>query len=137
MLFHGISADEVENIISKFRTRRINVATNLSQARLWHLKEAELTIGFTDAFNASVLEQERDEVQQVVMTVLKRESLRLRFVVGDRKDWAQGRIGPSRAMSSVSEHSDGGAEESGPVNPDSDAAAEIVRRVFRGEIVED
>ncbi len=128
VLFTGVSADEVENIISKFRTRRINVATNLSQARLWHLKDAVLTIGFTDAFNASVLEHERDEVQQVVMAVLKRDSLRLRFVVGDRKDWAQGIIDPPAQGSGAS---------TGPVSPDSDAAAEIVRRVFRGEIVED
>lgn len=128
VLFTGVGADEVENIISKFRTRRINVATNLSQARLWHLKDGVLTIGFTDAFNASVLEHEREEVQQVVMAVLKRDSLRLRFVVGDRKDWAQGIIDPPAQGSGAS---------AGPVSPDSDAAAEIVRRVFRGEIVED
>ncbi len=120
VIFQGISTDEVEQIVARFRTQRISVASLLTRARLWNLSETDLTIGFVDDFGASSLESDREAVQQAAMAVLHRETLRVKIVVGDRRDWLNDEPSVEK-----------------PTETPADERVEMVRRVFRGEIMEE
>jgi DNA polymerase III subunit gamma/tau len=110
----GISPEDVETIIGRFRAQRIGVATLLSNVRAWVLTESSLTMEFRVEFEAHALETDREVVQQVAMEVLGRDTLRLVIRVGGEEGSSQ----------------DG---SSSPV----DSHVEMVRRVFRGEVLKE
>lgn len=115
--FLGISAEQVRAIIARFQTQRIGLAAVLQKARRWELAEDDLVIGFDDQYSASTANSDRDTIQSAAMTVLGRLSLRLK--IGSAKEL--------RARA--------GAQPESPRAPTNEQA-EMVRRVFRGEIVE-
>lgn len=109
----GITAEQVQAIISSFRTQRISVAALLARARSWLLEEERLVIGFADNFAAHTLETDREVIQRAAMEVLGRTTLRVEIVV----DGAGG--ADDQLSAPAAEH------------------VEMVRRVFRGEVVEE
>ncbi|MFW5644083.1 MAG: DNA polymerase III subunit gamma/tau [Alkalispirochaeta sp.] len=116
----GISREQIEAIIGRFRTQRISVAALLARARYWRLADSMLTIAFADDFGASALTTDREAVQQEALFVLGADSLAVRITtLGEIGDEVAGR------------ESDPGSKEPG-VDPE----VEMVRKVFRGEIVE-
>jgi len=107
--YEGITADQVEMIVARFRSHRISVAALLERARTWRRAGSDLIILFEDDFGVSALEPDRDEIRTIAAQVLGVESLRVRIVT----------------------------EESERENAEpTDSQAEMVRRVFRGEYVE-
>ncbi len=108
----GISADQVENVIRGFRTNRISVASILSTAILWHLEEGVLAIVFRSNFDATTAKNERDEIVAGARDALEMPDLTV-------------------TLQTLDEHDAGAQDQS--VDPQ----VEMVRRVFRGEIVED
>ena len=108
----GITSDQVEAIIARFRTQRISVAAILASARAWILEGERLVIGFKDNFAAHALDPDRDVVRQAALHVLDLDSLKVELVV----DGAQSGDGSGTEL---------------PEN------IEMIRRVFRGEVVED
>ncbi|MEX2442770.1 MAG: DNA polymerase III subunit gamma/tau [Alkalispirochaeta sp.] len=110
----GISLEQVQAIVARFRAQRISVAALLSRARLWRLREEELLIAFADEFGANALSSDRDAVQAAAAAELGRERTVVR-------------------IQTLSSATDGGEEEGSGTDP----RVDMVRRVFRGEIVED
>jgi len=107
--YEGITADQVEMIVARFRSHRISVAALLERARTWRRAGSDLIVLFEDDFGVSALEPDRDEIRTIAAQVLGVESLRVRIVT----------------------------EESERENAEpTDSQAEMVRRVFRGEYVE-
>lgn len=113
----GISFEHVQEIAGRFRTKRISVAALLARARLWRLEDTTLTIAFADDFGVSALSPDRDAVQDAAISVLEVPSLSVKIVTLDA-------AGPANTSS----HDEGEENHSDEV--------EMVRRVFRGEIVE-
>lgn len=110
-VFEGISADQVEVIIARFRSHRISVAALLERAAVWRVSQGDLLLVFEDDFGVSALEPDRDEVRNVAAEVLGAESLSIRIMTEQtERETDDARHGSS---------------------------AEMVRRVFRGEYVED
>lgn len=110
----GIKQDQVDAIIARFRTQRIGVASLLARASSWMLGDGHLVISFSDNFSAHTLDPDRELVQNAAKAVLERDTLRVSITVdGDDNE----------------EENDG----TGATNE----KVEMVRRVFRGEIVED
>ncbi len=107
----GITQEQIKAIIGRFRTQRISVAALLARARLWRLSDETLTIAFADDFGASSLSPDRDSVQAAAMDELQRATLSVR--ISTLRDV------PEEASKQVDEE------------------AEMVRKVFRGEIVEE
>lgn len=112
----GISIEQVQAIIGRFRTQRISVAALLARARLWRLDDDTLVIAFVDDFGANALGTDRDEVQRAALGELGRNTLSIRIVTLDEIDTNVEVV-----------------DEESPV----DENVERVRRVFRGEIVEE
>ncbi|SIQ14612.1 DNA polymerase-3 subunit gamma/tau [Alkalispirochaeta americana] len=108
----GISEEETEAIIARFRAKRISLAALLMSARSWSRSEGKLVLGFSDNFGAHTLEQDRTEIQEAARAVLGDALLQLVIVV--------------QGMESENETSE-------PVNQHLD----MVRRVFRGELLEE
>jgi len=106
----GITLEQVEAIVGRFRTQRISVAALLSRARMWRLRDEELLIAFADEFGANALSADREAVQAA----------------------AAAELGLERGVVRIQTLSAAEDEGSG-VDPQVD----MVRRVFRGEIVED
>lgn len=112
----GISLEQVQAIVARFRTQRISVAALLARARLWRLTGQELLIAFADEFGANALSSDNEAVQQAALAELGMD----RLVV---------RIQTLASVSAAADEPDG----SSPVDP----TVDMVRRVFRGDIVED
>lgn len=108
----GISEEETEAIIARFRTTRISLAAFLMRVRSWSRSGEKLVLGFGDNFGAHTLNQDRGEVQEAA-----------RAVLGD----------PRLQLSIVVQGEDPERDSSEPV----DRHLEMVRRVFRGEVVEE
>jgi hypothetical protein len=106
----GVGIEQVQAIIDHFRTQRISVAALLARARLWRLEDDTLTIAFADDFGAAALSPDRDAIQAAALEHLQRTTLSVR--ISTLEDLPQ--------------------EEADTVNGE----AEMVRKVFRGEIVE-
>ncbi|TVR67560.1 MAG: DNA polymerase III subunit gamma/tau [Spirochaetaceae bacterium] len=107
----GITEEHVRTIISRFKTQRIRVASLLSGASSWSLGEDRLVIAFKDNFAAHSLENDRDAIRDEARAVLGLAALRLDLIVEGQNPVVQ-------ESPPVAEH------------------VEMVRRVFRGEIVE-
>ena len=122
----GITLEQVQAIIARFRTQRITVASLLARARRWRLAERELVIAFADDFGASALSADTEAVQGAAAAELDRERLvvRIRTLAEDAAQHG------GQAGAAAEPGPDGGE---GGVDP----SVDMVRRVFRGEIVED
>ncbi len=112
----GITHEQVTAIMGRFRTQRISVAALLARARLWRLEGGTLLVAFVDDFSAHALAPDREAVQSAAIAELGLEHLKvdietLADVPRNERDTAT----PGAA----------------------DPATEMVRRVFRGEVVED
>ena len=112
----GITLEQVQAIVARFRTQRISVAALLARARLWRRREDTLFIAFSDEFGANALAPDSDAVQAAVMQELGIDRLIVRI----------------ETLGALAEAEDHGGDNT-PVDPQAD----MVRRVFRGEIVED
>jgi DNA polymerase-3 subunit gamma/tau len=111
----GITVEQVESIISRFRTQRISVAALLSRARQWYLDGNDLAIIFADEFGANALTADVEPVQGAAKAVLGLDRLSVRILTEDAPD-GRASAGDGR---------------------EADPAVDMVKRVFRGEIVED
>jgi DNA polymerase-3 subunit gamma/tau len=118
----GITFEVVQEIAGRFRTQRISVAALLARARFWRLTEDTLVIAFVDDFGASALGPDREEVQRAAMSVLGKETLSIQICTLGEIEEQTGAEHTSDAVPGASEGQDD--------------AVEMVRRVFRGEIVE-
>lgn len=112
----GITHEQVTAIVGRFRTQRISVAALLARARLWRLADGALLIAFVDDFSAHALAPDREAVQSAAIDELGVASLKV-------------------DIETVANIPD--AERDTATSATTDPAAEMVRRVFRGEIVED
>jgi hypothetical protein len=116
----GIEQGQIEAIIGRFRTQRISVAALLARARYWRLGDDTLTIAFADDFGASALATDREAVQQEALSILGRESLAVRITT----------------LGEIGDEAGGPEDDSGRDEPGVEPEVEMVRKVFRGEIVE-
>ena len=117
----GITFEQVQAIVGRFRTQRISVAALLARARYWRLDTETLVIAFADDFGASALTPDREAVQQAAIAELGVNTLAIKIVTLDEVDDVEATETHSTANdanNAVHEH------------------AEMVRKVFRGEIVE-
>jgi DNA polymerase III subunit gamma/tau len=105
----GITQEQIQAIIGRFRTQRISVASLLARARLWRLRDETLTLAFADDFGAASLTPDREAVQSAAMDELQLKTLSVRI----------------STLEDV-------PKDQEPVDDD----VEMVRKVFRGEIVE-
>ncbi|MFW5695993.1 MAG: DNA polymerase III subunit gamma/tau [Alkalispirochaeta sp.] len=121
---HGISLEQVQAIVGRFRTQRISVAALLARARLWRLRDDELLIAFADEFGANALSTDREAVQAAAGAELERDRIGVRIQTLSAVNDTEGIAGAEGAVA---------ADEQPPVDP----TVDMVRRVFRGEIVED
>lgn len=120
----GLSLEQVESIIARFRTQRISVSAILARARLWRLAGDTLLIAFSDDFGANALAPDWETVQGAAMAVLGRDQLKVRI----------------ETLSAVAHELDASASDDESETSDENEIppnVEMVRRVFRGEIVED
>lgn len=111
----GISKEQVEELIKIFRVNRISVASILGRALLWKLEGGELILAFKTNFDVSTASQERESILTEASRVLNAPDLRVvvRTLAEQNKEIS--------------------AESTRAVEPE----VELVRKVFRGEIVED
>ncbi len=105
----GITHEQIQAIIGRFRTQRISVAALLARARLWRVRDDTMTLAFADDFGAASLAPDREAVQAAAMEELQRTTLSVRI----------------STLENV-------PKDEEPVDDD----VEMVRKVFRGEIVE-
>jgi DNA polymerase-3 subunit gamma/tau len=121
----GISLEDVQAVVGRFRTQRISVAALLSRARLWRYADDTLLIAFADEFGANALSSDREVVQGAAMSVLGVERLTVRIdTLANLATSGEAGAGGDGA---------GGETAAGAIDPQVD----MVRRVFRGEIMED
>ena len=113
----GVTEEEVEAVIGCFRTKRIAVAALLRRARLWRRTPKGVVIAFRDEFSATSLTGDVSDVREAIGEVLG-ESVPVH-------------------VHTLNELSNEG--EPGSVEPPStvDPTVEMVREIFRGEIVEE
>jgi DNA polymerase-3 subunit gamma/tau len=121
----GISLEDVQAVVGRFRTQRISVAALLSRARLWRYSDDTLLIAFADEFGANALSSDREVVQSAAMSVLGVERLTVRI----------------DTLANLATSGEAGAAGDGVVDSAAsgtiDPHVDMVRRVFRGEIMED
>jgi DNA polymerase-3 subunit gamma/tau len=117
----GITLEQVQAILGRFRTQRISVAALLARARYWRLDTETLVIAFADDFGASALTPDREAVQQAAIAELGVNTLSIRIVTLDEVDDVV-----ATGTDSSADNATGAVDEH----------AEMVRKVFRGEIVE-
>jgi DNA polymerase III subunit gamma/tau len=122
----GISLDDVQAVVGRFRTQRISVAALLSRARLWRYADETLLIAFADEFGANALSSDREAVQGAAMSVLGAERLTVRI------DTLANLVTSGEAGNAGD--GDGAAAAAAETE---DPHVDMVRRVFRGEIMED
>jgi DNA polymerase-3 subunit gamma/tau len=113
--FQGISREQTAKIIANIRSHKLALATQLAKAVAWTLESTELTVTFERQFEAASARGDEETVRQAAHEVLGRPVL-VRIKVADQPG------------------------ESGEPADDENAAAEseadVVKRVFRGEIVD-
>ena len=112
----GITHEQVTAIVGRFRTQRISVAALLARARLWLLAGGTLRIAFADDFSAHALAPDREAVQAAAIDELGVTPLKVDIETLADIPKAEGDTATPEAT---------------------DPTTEMVRRVFRGEIVED
>ncbi|MDA3949871.1 MAG: DNA polymerase III subunit gamma/tau [Spirochaeta sp.] len=117
----GISFEQIQAIAGRFRTQRISVAALLARARYWRLDTETLVIAFADDFGASALTPDREAVQQAAIAELGVNTLSIRIVTLDEVDDVEA------AGTNITRDE---------ATTAADAHTEMVRKVFRGEIVE-
>ena len=121
----GISLEQVQAIVGRFRTQRISVAALLARARLWRLRGEELLVAFADEFGANALSSDREAVQSAALAELERDRLVIQIQT------------LSAVAAGGGDVQGAGAGAGDAENPGIDPQVDMVRRVFRGEIVED
>lgn len=105
----ALEQEKVEEIVVKVRKQKPALGAALEKATAWELDEEALTLVFGDAFSARGVQQDRPFVEEIVQEALD-EEVSLKVEVRNR---------------------DGSDGDSGP----SDENVEMVKKVFRGEIV--
>jgi DNA polymerase-3 subunit gamma/tau len=106
----GLSADDVTAIVKRIRSTRLALSTSLERARQWRLDERELQVVFDSEYPANAARGEEEVIRMAAAEILNQPVL-VRIAV-----------------------------EADPTGPEDDSHAdekvEMVKRVFRGEIVE-
>ena len=110
--FDGITAEQVEQLIRRFRSSRISVASILSRASLWKLQDTELVLAFASNFDVSTASQEREEILSEATEVFGIPGLRV-------------------VVRTLAE------QQNAAITSAADPDVEMVRQVFRGEVLED
>ncbi|MFW6215867.1 MAG: hypothetical protein ACOC45_07960, partial [Alkalispirochaetaceae bacterium] len=104
-----LEAEKVEEIIIKVRKQKPTLAAALERATGWELDEEHLTLVFGDAFSGRGVQQERGFVEEIVQEALDEEVSLSVEVRGREREGGD----PARRDESV----------------------EMVKKVFRGEII--
>ncbi len=104
-----LEAEKVEEIIIKVRKQKPTLAAALERATGWELDEEHLTLVFGDAFSGRGVQQERGFVEEIVQEALD-EEVSLSVEVRNR-------------------------ESEGGDSARRDESVELVKKVFRGEII--
>ncbi len=107
---HGLSAQHVSAIVQRIRPSRLALSTSLERAAAWRLDDRELQVVFSSEYPANAARGEEEVIRQAAAEVLNRPVLVRVLVDADSPEpQAEG---------------------------ESDEKVEMVKRVFRGEIVE-
>jgi hypothetical protein len=104
-----LEQEKVEEIVVKVRKQKPTLGAALEKAMSWELDEESLTLVFGDTFSARGVQQDRLFVEEIVQEALD-EEVALKVEVRNR---------------------DGSDGDNAP----SDENVEMVKKVFRGEIV--
>ncbi|MFW6214170.1 MAG: DNA polymerase III subunit gamma/tau [Spirochaetota bacterium] len=110
----GLDHDQVTAIIQRVRPARLALSTALERALRWEMADAELRIIFGSEYPANAARGEEEVIRNAAADVLGKPTLV--------------RIKVDTALS---------AREPAPTDGPSDENVEMVKRVFRGEIVEE
>ena len=107
----GLRDDQVAAILSRIRTTKLALATALEKATTWTLGESELVILFDSEYPANHAKGEEESIRTAAIEVLGR---------------------PVLVRLKVTTQQDGAPEDAAP----GDAQVDMVKRVFRGEVVD-
>jgi len=108
-----LGTEEVHEILEKIRHGKLTLATALEKAVEWNLGETELTIVFDGEYAANAARGDEEMIRTVVADVIGRPLL-VRIVV----------------------RTQGQEDEETSAQTEGESQAEMVKRVFRGEIVD-
>ena len=110
---HGLQTEQATDIILRIRPSRLALSTALEKASRWTLSDTELTIYFTSQYPANAARGEEEVIRNAAADVLGKPVL-----VRIRVD------------------ADGSDADTGAEDPEQDSKVDMVKRVFRGEIVD-
>ncbi len=103
-----LESEKSEAVIAAVRKNKLTLGSNLEKALVWQLQEDELIVSFETAYAANAVKQDAEVVSHVASGVLGRK-VRLRVQI---------------------------VRQEGSVEGHQDPRVELVRKVFRGEVVE-
>jgi DNA polymerase-3 subunit gamma/tau len=118
----GITSEQVNAIVTRVKSTKLALSTALEKAVVWQMSESELTIEFDSEYPASHARGEEELIRTAAIEVLGRPVLvRITVATDETAD--------------PEDHSGTAGDDS--AQPDvQDSKVDMVRRVFRGEVVD-